>query len=154
MNRRARALEQPPTHSNFAQCTEGVSALCLIYRVQPLWGNRIAMYSYISYMGLALRKTFCSTSSSLALCFLHKKRYKTLRCWWCQAGRCLTTVGKNLFLPDMFRNLRFYLITFFELDNSVPDKITVCFLPFSASTFYPCVSSVALKDIGYLQMGR
>lgn len=83
-------------------------------------------------MGLALRKTFCSISSSSALCFLHKKCFKTMLCCWCKAGRCLRTVGENLFLPDTFRNLHFYLITFFVLDNLVLDNIAVCLLPFSA----------------------
>lgn len=88
-------LEQPPTHSNFAQRTEGVYALCLIYRVQPLWGNGIVMHSYISYMGLALRKTFHSISCRWVWWFLHNSVLKPCAVTGARQGGVKEPVAKT-----------------------------------------------------------
>lgn len=122
-------------------------------RCSPLWGNRIVIHSYISYMGLALQKTFHSINYSLALCFPCYEYFKAMPCWWCEAGRCQRAGAENLFLAEIFKNLHFYLLMSSVHNNLVPSKITIhsALLQHLLSM---CHSSSTWKIKAVLRMGK
>lgn len=124
MNRQARALEQPPTHSNFTQRTEGVCALCLIYRVQPSLGEQNChAFVYLLY-GTCTLENFPLYQLQFSLCaFLMKSVLKPCTIVGARQGSVKELSTKNLFQTGILKIFPFYLIMFFVHNNLVPAKV-------------------------------
>lgn len=144
MNRQARALEQPPTHSNFTQRTEGVYALCLIYRVQPSLGEQNChAFVYLLYGTCTLENFPLYQLQFSFVLFSVKSVLKPCTVVGARQGGVKELSAKNLFQAELLKIFQFYLVMFFVHTNLVPDKIPIHSV--LLQHLYPCVTSAAVK---------
>lgn len=136
-------LEQPPAHSNFTQRTEGVYALCLIYRVQPSLGKQNChAFVYLLY-GTRTLENFPLYQLQFNLhAFLFKNVLKPWTTVGARQGGFKELSTKNLFQAEILKIFQFY----FSQNTNL--------LCSSAAPSIPVSLQQHLKHTGYLGAGE